>query len=137
MGSDWLWGGGLAVAAAGGAWLLTLPTLWVGTSLLGGSRDLRQVGFLSLLSVHFGGLALLASVPLVLLWAWALDGDGASALLRVLYGLTFAGVGVSTAVIQRRVFSSRGDGVALVASMTIGLLGLLFLDGLKIVGGLP
>ena len=58
--------GGLgAAAAAGGAWATTLPALYVLGTLKGSPLSARALLLGSLVTVSFGGLAMLASVPVL------------------------------------------------------------------------
>ena len=112
---------GAAVSAAGAAWCTTLPALYV-LGALGGSRlPARSVILGALVTVSFGGLAMLASVPvlwfveLCLPYGWA----------RLLTALvSFAGVGLCMSDVFTRVMATL-EGPQLRHLAWLGLLGMV------------
>jgi hypothetical protein len=90
------WGGMLggmvkAPVAAGLAWTLALPALYILNSALGSKLDASTTLLAALTTVSFGSLALLASIPITWFFGLALP----YGFVRVAVNLTvFAGVGV-------------------------------------------
>lgn len=83
-----------AVAAAGATWTATLPSLYVLGSLNGSRLDLRGVALTTLTMVSFGGVAMLASVPVL----WFFEVCAPFPAVRLAVNLvSFAGVGLSMA----------------------------------------
>jgi hypothetical protein len=85
-----LQGGVLTTLAAGGAWVIALPSLYIIRSALGAQMSLRASVLVASVTVCFGAWAMLASVPINWFFTLALPYAGT----RVLINLTvFAGVG--------------------------------------------
>jgi hypothetical protein len=90
------WGGMLggmlkAPVAAGLAWTIALPALYILNSALGSKLDASTTLLAALSTVSFGALALLASIPITWFFGLALP----FGFVRVAVNLTvFAGVGV-------------------------------------------
>lgn len=99
---------GAAVAAAGATWTATIPSLYVLGSLNGSKLDLRGVALTTLTMVSFGGVAMLASVPVLWFFEVCLPYGWARLLVNL---VTFAGVGMSMADVwvrsMRRVEGTR------------------------------
>jgi hypothetical protein len=95
-------GAGAAVAAAGAAWCATLPTLTVIGALQGSRLPARTVLIAAMVTVSFGGLAMLASVPV--LWFVELCLPHAWARLGVSL-VSFAGVGLSMGDVFSRIMA--------------------------------
>jgi hypothetical protein len=98
---------GAAVSAAGAAWCTTLPALYV-LGALGGSRlPARSVILGALVTVSFGGLAMLASIPVLWFVELCLP-FGWARLLTAL--VSFAGVGLCMADVFSRVMATLEGG---------------------------
>jgi len=95
--------GGSAVAAAGVAWSATLPSLYVMGSLLGSRLATRSLLLAAMVTVSFGGIAMLASLPVLWFFELCLP-YGWTRLLVAL--ITFAGVGVSMKDVFSRVMAA-------------------------------
>jgi hypothetical protein len=93
----------LAVAAAGGAWCATLPALYVLGTLSGSRLAGRVVALGALVTVSFGGLAMLASVPVLWFVELCLPHGWARLLVAL---VSFAGVGLSMADVFLRVMGT-------------------------------
>ncbi len=83
-----------ATVAAGLAWTLALPALYILNSTLGSKLDLSTTVLAALTTVSFGSLALLASVPITWFFGLALPYAWVRLAVNV---LVFAGVGVCMA----------------------------------------
>lgn len=94
-----------AVAAAGGAWMATLPALYVLGTLSGSRLSARTLVLGSLVTVSFGGLAMLASVPVLWFFELALPGPTTRIAVSV---LSFLGVGLCMADVFVRVMRTLG-----------------------------
>ena len=77
--------------AAGAAWALALPALYIINSSLGSDLDWSTTLLASLTTISFGGLAMLASVPINWFFSLALDYPFVHAIVNA---VIFAGVGV-------------------------------------------
>lgn len=119
-----------AAAAAGAAWAATLPALYVVGTLTGSRLDARTLVLASLVTVSFGGLAMLASVPV--LWFFELALPGAEARL-VVSALSFAGVGLCMADVFIRVMRALG-GLRVLHLAWLGLLGAVGLELFVVTG---
>ena len=94
-----------AVGAAGGAWVATLPALYVLGTLAGSPLRGRALLLGSLVTVSFGGLAMLASVPVLWFFELALP-FGMTRLVVAL--LSFLGVGLCMSDVFIRVMAALG-----------------------------
>jgi hypothetical protein len=83
-----------AVVGAGGAWATALPTLYIFNSLLGSKLRLSTTFLAALVTTSFGGLAMLASIPVN--WIWSVGVPLAPWILAVNL-VIFTGVGLSMA----------------------------------------
>ena len=83
-----------AVVAAGGAWATALPTLYIFNSLLGSKLRLSTTFLAALVTTSFGGLAMLASIPVN--WIWSVAVPLPPWILAVNL-VVFSGVGLSMA----------------------------------------
>jgi hypothetical protein len=83
-----------AVVAAGGAWATALPTLYIFNSLLGSKLRLSTTFLAALVTTSFGGLAMLASIPVNWIWTVAVPVPGWILAINL---VVFAGVGLSMA----------------------------------------
>lgn len=93
-------GAASALTAAGAAWTASLPSLYVIGSLGGSRLSLRGVALASLVTVSFGGLAMLASIPVLWFLELCLPLSWARLLVN---GIVFTGVGMSMADVFLRV----------------------------------
>ncbi len=119
-----VWGAVSNVAAAGLAWAVTAPALVVGARMAGEESAPARLGTATIVSLTFGAMALLASIPMVAFYVLA---SGWPVLGLVAHGLVIAGVGFSTAVVHRRV-ARRVGGSQLLHLAWLGLFGLLDLE---------
>jgi hypothetical protein len=83
-----------AVVAAGGAWATALPTLYIFNSLLGSKLRLSTTFLAALVTTSFGGLAMLASIPVNWIWTVAVPVPGWILAINL---VVFTGVGLSMA----------------------------------------
>ena len=81
-----------ATLAAGAAWTLALPALYIINSALGSRLDLSTTVLAALATVSFGAMAMLASVPITWFFSLALPYAPVRLLVNV---VVFAGVGVA------------------------------------------
>ena len=88
-----------AVVAAGGAWATALPTLYIFNSLLGSRLRLSTTFLAALVTTSFGGLAMLASIPVN--WIWSVAVPLAPWILAVNL-VVFTGVGLAMADTDRK-----------------------------------
>jgi hypothetical protein len=89
-----------APLAAGAAWTIALPALYIINSALGSKLDFSTTLLAALVTVSFGAMAMLASVPIN--WFFALAAPSPAVRLLV-NGVVFAGVGVCMADVLLRV----------------------------------
>jgi hypothetical protein len=82
-----------ATLAAGGAWATALPTLYIFNSLLGSQLRLSTTFLAALVTTSFGGLAMLASVPVN--WIYSVTFPDRPGILLALNLVVFTGVGLS------------------------------------------
>jgi hypothetical protein len=86
-----LHGGVTAPLAAGGAWALALPALYILGAQMGSKLDFSTTLLAASLTVSFGALAMLASVPVNWFFTLALPYGSARLLVNL---VVFTGVGV-------------------------------------------
>lgn len=82
-----------AAVAAGGAWATALPTLYIFNSLLGSRLRLSTTFLAALVTTSFGGMAMLASIPINWIWSVTLPAPWVLAVNLVV----FTGVGLAMA----------------------------------------
>ncbi len=82
-----------ATLAAGGAWATALPTLYIFNSLLGSKLRLSTTFLAALVTTSFGGLAMLASIPVN--WIFSVTFPGEGWLILAVNVVVFTGVGLS------------------------------------------
>jgi hypothetical protein len=82
-----------ATVAAGGAWATALPTLYIFNSLLGSQLRLSTTFLAALVTTSFGGLAMLASIPVN--WIFSVTFPGQAWLILAVNLVVFTGVGLS------------------------------------------
>lgn len=119
-----------AVGAAGATWTATLPTLYILGSLNGSRLDLRGVALTTLVMVSFGGVAMLASVPV--LWFFELCAQGSGTIVLV-HLVTFAGVGLSMMDVWLRSMR-RVEGFRWLHLAFLGLFGIIGLEMFTVFG---
>jgi hypothetical protein len=126
-----------AIGAAGATWCATVPSLYVLGSLNGSRLDPYGVALTTLTMVSFGGVAMLASVPVLWFFETCLPVDGARLAVHV---LTFAGVGLSMMDVwvrsMRRVEGGRLLHLAFLALFALVGLEMFLVFGLFDLGGL-
>ena len=83
-----------AVVAAGGAWTTALPPLYIFNSLLGSKLRLSTTFLAALVTTSFGGLAMLASIPINWIWSVAVP---LAPWILVINLVIFTGVGLAMA----------------------------------------
>lgn len=114
---------GLARAplAAGLAWIVALPSLYIVGGVVGLRLDVKRTLLAASIATCFAGLAMLASVPIA--WLFGLSRP-ISEIRMIIHGVTFAGVGLCMSDVFLRVLNrlepGRGRGFAL---LWLGLLG--------------
>lgn len=87
-----LWCGLACTTAAGLAWSLPLPALYILNSVTGSRLRLSTTFLAALVTTSWGGLAMIASIPLNLFFTAALPYPPAPLLVNL---IVFAGVGVA------------------------------------------
>ena len=102
--------GALLTVAAGLAWVFTLPTLYVLNSLSGSRLTAAQTLLAVLVTVSWGGLAMLASIPINWFFTAALEElpntVNVSFWVLVVNLTVFAGVGLAMSDVFARVLST-------------------------------
>lgn len=104
----------LLTLAAGVAWAIPLPALYVLNSLAGSRLRASTTLLAALVTTSWGGLALVASVPINWFFSVAITAQApkllgaslAAALVLTVNVIVFAGVGVSMIDVFRRVMST-------------------------------
>jgi hypothetical protein len=86
--------------AAGMAWTVALPALYILNSLAGSRLSFSSTVLAALVTVSWGGLAMVASIPLNWFFLTAIPHPRFALLLNL---VIFAGVGISMADVFRRV----------------------------------
>ena len=89
-----------APLAAGLAWLISLPTLYIVNSLSGSKLDLPTTTLAALITVSFGALAMLASIPINWFFRVAVPAPGFTLFINL---VIFTGVGLSMSDVFVRV----------------------------------
>lgn len=129
-----LHGGALAMvkqaflcAACGAAWLVALPALYVINSLLGSRLNASTTMLAALVTISFGALAILASVPVTWFFAVALPSTAVNVQIAVQV-LAFAGVSFCMVDVFLRVMRAlepnRQPAYAFIWLCLVGTLGL-------------
>ncbi|MBJ6762020.1 hypothetical protein JGU66_14695 [Myxococcaceae bacterium JPH2] len=122
------WGGMLlgavkAPVAAGLAWTVALPALYILNSALGSRLDASTTLLAALATVSFGSLALLASVPITWFFGLALPFPWARVGANL---VVFAGVGLCMVdVFLRTMKALEPERGALFAAIWVGLVGVI------------
>ncbi|HUE15005.1 MAG TPA: hypothetical protein VMR25_12620 [Planctomycetaceae bacterium] len=86
--------------AAGMAWTIALPALYVLNSLAGSKLSISSTVLAALVTVSWGGLAMMASIPINWFFTTAIPHPG---FVLVVNLVVFAGVGVAMIDVFRRV----------------------------------
>ncbi len=122
-----------AVLAAGGAWILAVPSLVIVGALLGSSLSWRRTVYATLVSVNFGGLCFLASIPIIALMeaTWAMPGWDPRLLINL---LVVTGIGFSSVLVFMRTMAAM-EAPRLLHFVWISLFGALFIE-FAVLGGL-
>jgi hypothetical protein len=123
-------GGAAAILAAGIAWTASLPSLYVLGSLRGSRLTLQSLALATLVTVSFGGVAMLASIPV--LWFFELCLPYSAARLFI-NAVVFLGVGASMSDVFIRVMAGL-EGRRLLHFAWLGLLGMLGAEMFYVVG---
>lgn len=119
-----------AAVAAGIGWSAALPSLVILGGLLGSKLAPRAALLASLVTVSFGGLALLASIPVLWFFELSVGGPGARAFVACAGAL---GVGACMIDVFTRVMA-RLEGSSFFHWFWFGLFGLVTLEMLVIFG---
>jgi hypothetical protein len=110
--------------AAGLAWMVALPALYIVNSSLGSKLDASTTVLAALATVSFGALAMLASVPVNWFFSLALPYDGIRLLVN---GLVFTAVGIYMTDVFLRVMKAlepdRSRAFAVVWLLLVGVIG--------------
>jgi hypothetical protein len=117
--------------AAGIAWTLALPTFYILGNMSGLKLDFSTTLLAALLTIHYGALAMLASIPIHLFFAVALP------YAAVTYGVNmiiFAGVGLCGADVLVRVIGEVDPESVDFAKLWLVLLGVLGAELFSIAG---
>ncbi len=85
--------------AAGGAWIVALPTLYIAGNILGHKLEASTTVLAATLTVHYGSLAMLASIPIHLLFAAVFANATVTFLINL---VIFTGVGLCAADVLLR-----------------------------------
>lgn len=122
--------GALAVAAAGIAWTASLPTLLVLGSMNGSRLRPAGVALATLITVSFGGLAMLASIPVL----WFFELCVPYTAMRVFVNLlVFSGVGLCMGDVFLRVMA-RLEGFRFLHLAWLGLLSVVGAEMFYVLG---
>lgn len=113
-----------ALVTAGTAWALSLPALIVLGALLGSTIPWRRAVLASLITVNFGGLAFLASIPVVVLMELNSPAAWTRAMVNV---LVVIGVGSCSTLIFSRTMAHL-EGHRLFHAVWMAVFGLLFVE---------
>ncbi len=107
-------------ACAGAAWSLAVPSLYIVNRTRGSEVDLSTTLLVALVTVAFGSLAMLASVPVTWFFTLALPFEAARWLVNI---VVFTGVGFCMSdVFRRTMIAVDGDGDTLFHFVWLGLL---------------
>jgi hypothetical protein len=114
-----------APIAAGLAWTIALPALYIVGSSLGSQLSASTTLLAASITVAFGSLAMLAGVPIAWFFSVAVDDRDVHLLI---HALSFAGVGVCMADVFLRVMAALepegGTGFRIGWLMLLGVIGL-------------
>ena len=110
--------------AAGLAWTVALPALYIINSSLGSKLDASTTLLAALATVSFGALAMLASVPVNWFFSLALPYTSVRTAVNV---MVFASVGICMVDVFLRVMKAlepnRGRGFAVIWLLLVGVIG--------------
>ena len=99
-GGEVLWKGLACTTAAGLAWSIPLPALYILNSLSGSRLPLSSTFLAAIVTTSWGGLAMIASIPINWLFSTAIPHAGVVLLVNL---VVFAGVGTAMIDVFRRV----------------------------------
>lgn len=123
---EMLRGGFLTPLAAGLAWAIALPALYIFNSALGSRLTMQETLLAASVTVCFGSWAMLASVPIG--WFFTLAVPDSPVPLFV-HGLVFTGVGICMLdVFVRTLKALEPKRLALYAFVWVGLVGVIGLE---------
>ena len=108
--------------AAGVAWSLPLPALYILNSLAGSRLQPSTTFLAALVTTSWGGLALIASIPIALFFTAALPFPW---LVLVVHLVVFAGVGVSMVDVFGRVMAKLEPARGRTPIIWLGVVGML------------
>jgi hypothetical protein len=108
--------------AAGLAWGIPLPALYILNSLTGSRLPATSTLLAALVTTSWGGLAMLASIPIA--WFFTVAVPHPTFVLLV-HGVVFAGVGVAMIDVFQRVLRRLERGRAAVPIWWLGLVGVI------------
>ena len=121
-----------APLAAGAAWTVALPALYIINSALGSKLDFSTTLLAALATVSFGAMAMLAGVPITWFFTVAVPSEAVRLLVQL---VTFAAVAVAMVDVFMRTMRAlepdRGRGYALLWLVLVGVIGtelMVFLD---------
>jgi hypothetical protein len=117
--------------AAGVAWTLAFPTLYIVGNLTGLRLELSTTLLAAILTIHYGSLAMLASIPIHLLFASVLPYEGVMLLVNF---AIFTGVGICGGDVLLRVIDEVDPYARGFAKVWLVLLGLLGAELFSIAG---
>jgi hypothetical protein len=128
-------GAAKAPLAAGLAWTLALPALYIINSALGSTLDASTTFLAALTTVSFGALAMLASVPINWFFSLALPFWPVRLLVNV---VIFAGVGIAMVDVFMRVMKAleaeRSRFYAFLWLALVGVIGIELMSLLDVLG---
>jgi hypothetical protein len=114
---------GLACSlAAGLAWGIPLPALYILNSLAGSRLSASSTLLAALVTTSWGGLAMIASIPIAWFFTVAIPHP---AFVLVLHLIVFAGVGVAMIDVFQRVLRRLEPGRATAPTWWLGLVGVM------------
>ena len=109
-------------AAAGAAWLVALPTLYIAGNVLGHRLEASTTVLAATLTVHYASLAMLASIPIHLLFAAVFASPSVTFLINL---VIFTGVGLCAADVLLRAIDVVDPTARRFAARWLVLLGVL------------
>lgn len=109
-------------AAAGTAWIVTLPTLYIAGNVLGHRLEASTTILAATLTVHYGALAMLASIPIHLLFAAVFESPTVNFLINI---VIFTGVGFCASDVLLRAIEIVDPTARRFAARWLVLLGIL------------
>jgi hypothetical protein len=114
--------GWICTLAAGLAWTIALPALYVLNSLAGSKLSISTTVLAALVTVSWGGLAMIASIPINWFFTTAIPHSGFVLAVNL---AVFAGVGVAMIDVYRRVMRRLEPDRPTYPAWWLGLVGVL------------